>query len=298
MKATTTAIGEYLRRARLTQRKTLAELATEVGCAPSHLSALENGKKGAPTDELAVKLEQALSLQPRSLITQARWERGMSAGGDEVQRKVTELTAVQEAARRLAGMLKRSDSVLGALNLDALYSTGELRRLVETISPSGGGGGGMGRGERPGIAGFGVVGGRAPLREIPVINKVAAGYPRGFTDLEYPARVADEYVRCPDISDPDAFAARVVGDSMSPVYVEGDIVVFSPAKQVKNGSDCFARLEPDQEMTFKRVYFEGGGGEPELIRLQPVNNAYAARVVGREQVAGLYAAAAMIRRVV
>ena len=37
-----------------------------------------------------------------------------------------------------------------------------------------------------------------PLRtRIPVINKVAAGYPAEFTDLDYPLNVADEYVDAP-----------------------------------------------------------------------------------------------------
>ena len=130
--------------------------------------------------------------------------------------------------------------------------------------------------------------------EVPVINKVSAGYPQGFTDLGYPARVADEYVRCPDVDDPDAFAARVVGDSMEPAYREGDIVVFSPARAVRNGDDCFARLEPDSDSTFKRVYFEGERGE-ERVRLQPVNSKYAPRVLPRERVAGLYRAVTVVR---
>ena len=133
--------------------------------------------------------------------------------------------------------------------------------------------------------------------EVPVINRVAAGYPTEFTDLGYPARVADEYVRCPDIHDPDAFAARVVGDSMEPDYREGDIVIFSPAKDVRDGSDCFARLEPDQETTFKRVYLEKDDAGAEVIRLQPMNNRYSPRVVPRERVAGLSAAASVVRPV-
>jgi SOS-response transcriptional repressor LexA len=97
------------------------------------------------------------------------------------------------------------------------------------------------------------------------------------------------------VTDPDAFAARVVGDSMAPVYVEGDIVIFSPARPVKDGADCFARLEPDHETTFKRVYFETGEGE--RIRLQPLNSAYPPRIVERERVAGLYAAVSVMRAI-
>lgn len=129
-----------------------------------------------------------------------------------------------------------------------------------------------------------------------MINAVAAGYPREFTDLGYPARVADDYVRCPDIDDPDAFAARVVGESMAPEYREGDIVIFSPAREVTAGSDCFARLEPDHETTFKRVYFERGADGGEAIRLQPINSAFAPQVLPRERVAGLYRAVHVLRR--
>ena len=45
-----------------------------------------------------------------------------------------------------------------------------------------------------------------PGRLVPVINKVAAGYPVDFNDLDYPVGIADDYVRCPDIYDPNAFA--------------------------------------------------------------------------------------------
>ena len=132
-------------------------------------------------------------------------------------------------------------------------------------------------------------------REVPVINRVKAGYPTEFTDLGYPARVADEYVRVPDLEDADAFGARVVGDSMEPDYREGDVVVFSPKAAVSSGSDCFVRLEPDQESTFKRVYFEQDPNGRELIRLQPLNNSYPPVVVPRERVAGLYSGVSVVR---
>ena len=135
-------------------------------------------------------------------------------------------------------------------------------------------------------------------REVPVINRVTAGYPTEFTDLGYPARVADDYVRVPDIDDPDAFGARVVGDSMEPDYREGDVVVFSPKVAVVSGMDCFVRLEPDQESTFKRVYFERSSSGAEMIRLQPLNSGYPPVVVPRERVAGLYSGVSVVRSLV
>src|SRR5437867_2110606 len=92
---------------------------------------------------------------------------------------------------------------------------------------------------------------------VPVINKVSAGYPKDFTDLSYPKGAADDFVSCPDVQDKDAFAARIHGDSMTPKYREGDIVIFSPSLSPRDGDDCFVRFE-DGHTTFKRVFFESG----------------------------------------
>jgi len=124
---------------------------------------------------------------------------------------------------------------------------------------------------------------------VPVINKISAGYPRDFTDLSYPPRVADDYVGCPDVQDKDAIAARVHGDSMIPKYREGDIVIFSPAASQRSGDDCFVRFE-DGQTTFKRVFFESDSAGKSILRLQPRNEKYPPRVVPSEEVTGLYRA--------
>jgi len=256
----------------------LQDLADRVGCAKSYLSAIETGQRNAPSDEFLTKLEAALMIESGALVEAGRWERSMAAGGQAVQREVTKLRADQQTARRLAELLSSRSRTL-----DDAYRSGELRGLVEQLEGSD----------------HGPVAGVIPVpmpNEVPLINKVAAGYSREFTDLAYPARVADEYIRCPDLNDPDAFAARVVGDSMEPAYSEGDIVIFSPAQQLKSGMDCFARLEPDHESTFKRVYFERDGDE-QVIRLQPLNNAYPPRIVKRDAVAGLYKAVSVMRSI-
>jgi len=123
-------------------------------------------------------------------------------------------------------------------------------------------------------------------RLVPVINKVEAGYPRDFDDLDYPVGVADDYVRCPDVHDPNTFAVRVVGDSMEPKFREGDIVVFSPAAEVHNGDDCFVRFAEPHETTFKRVFFEPDN----KVRLQPRNEKYSPTIVDGKRINGLYRA--------
>jgi repressor LexA len=266
-------VGVLMRLRRQELGYSLQRVADGAGCAKSLLSLVENEHRNPPDDAILRRVERVLGMPEGKLVRAAAWQRGLEAGGSEVREGVARWQDQERTARRLATLLKGSGS------LDDLYRKGELRKLVDRL-------------DAPSHEPVPV-----PLRrEVPLINKVAAGYPREFTDLGYPARVADEYVRCPDLDDPDAFAARVVGDSMQPVYAEGDIVVFSPSRPVKSGMDCFARLEPDHETTFKRVYLEQEGGR-ELIRLQPLNSAYPPRVVEREQVAGLYAAVSVMRRI-
>ncbi len=44
--------------------------------------------------------------------------------------------------------------------------------------------------------------------------------------MGYPPGAADDYVRCPDLHDPNAFAVRVIGDSMEPKYHHGYIIIY------------------------------------------------------------------------
>lgn len=164
--------------------------------------------------------------------------------------------------------------------LDEAFRSGDLHKLLGTPSP----GDGLSSPEE-----------QTRWVEVPLVNLVTAGQPAAFTDLGHPARVADQYVRVPDPSDSDAFACRVSGDSMAPQYLEGDIVVFSPARVVMSGQDCFVRLEPDQDTTFKRAFFETDDSGNELIRLAPLNPKYPPKTYPREFVAALFAAVRLTR---
>jgi phage repressor protein C with HTH and peptisase S24 domain len=129
------------------------------------------------------------------------------------------------------------------------------------------------------------------LRHIPLINKVAAGYPADFTDLDYPVGVADRYVMVPDVADPQAFAIAVCGESMAPRFREGDILVISPEATVTGGDFCFVRVVSGGQTstTFKQVFFENGS-----VRLVSLNPAFPPQVYTREEVSGLFRA---VRRV-
>lgn len=268
------AVGPLIRARRKELGLTLDQVARSVDCTKGYLSTIENERREhPPSSELLSRIERALRMEPGRLVRAGDWQSTPA----EVKRKVLDLETQSHLARRLVGLLKHD-------GIDKLHRSGELRKLVDWISP--------------GDKGGGAAAASALLpTQVPVINKVAAGYPTEFTDLGYPPRIADDYVSVPDVQDPDAFAARVVGDSMEPVYREGDIVVFSPMADARSGSDCFIRLERDDETTFKRVYFSEEDGGRQVIRMQPLNSAYEPRVVEREAVAGLYTAVYVVRAI-
>jgi SOS-response transcriptional repressor LexA len=317
-------LGTLIRSARLRKGLTLQDLATTVGCAKSYLSQLETGFRpgSGVSHALLGRLERALDLAEGDLVFVAQWE----ATPGPVRRELARAESRRRAAAdQLRELLSRRNAPAPSTEhtLDDLSRSGRLRELIDQIAdPDHAPPNQHAAAPTPACRGLEAI---SLAVEVPLINSVAAGYPCDFTDLGYPARVADEYVRVPDVRDADAFAARVVGDSMMPDYREGDIVVFSPARQLKDGMDCFVRLEPDHQSTFKRIFFESAPPAPptpaaptdapgshapahadrdgpdalsgELIRLQPLNPRYPPMTLPRERVAGLYAAVSVTRMV-
>jgi len=276
--------SQVVRSRRQSLSMTLQELAQSVGCSKAYLSAIENEKLDNPPSRRVIEsLEKSLGVAAGELARLADWQRTPA----RVRAEVEQLTA---RSRRIAAILraapKHSDGPAdsadasggerrsGGRDLDQLYRTGELQRALDDHTAN------IDR-----LAGV--------CFQVPLINKVAAGYPTEFTDLSYPARVADEYVAVPDVTDPDAFAARVCGQSMMPDYRQGDIIVFSPNRDPQPGDDCFVRLLPDHHTTFKRIYFEAD----DQVRLQPLNPQFAPQTLPRDQIDGIYPAVYRLQRI-
>lgn len=275
-------VGQIIRERREQRGLTLAVLAQAIGATKGYLSMIENHRvPNPPSIQLLTELERALDISEGELLRAAAWQNTPAPVKERYEQAVDAAQQGMELARWLKSTTDRRGD--GAKGLDKLHKSGELARRIEGLL-------GQGKKKKKGTRKSGDEGidDLVPMRfQVPVINRVAAGYPRDFTDLEFPRHVADDYVSVPGVTDPDAFAARVVGDSMQPDYREGDIVVFSPAAKVIDGCDCFVRLEPDHETTFKRVFMEKTEGQ---VRLQPLNSNYPPRLLDREQIAGMYRA--------
>lgn len=83
-----------------------------------------------------------------------------------------------------------------------------------------------------------------PLRSmIPLIGMTQAGAGRLFTDEGMPAGGPGwEEVEFPDLGGDKAFALEVQGDSMVPLYRDGDVLIVSPTASVRKGDRVVARL--------------------------------------------------------
>jgi phage repressor protein C with HTH and peptisase S24 domain len=250
------SLGQIIRQKREELNLTLDEVSSKAGFSKPYLSTIETGRvKNPPSDQLLIKLEQILQFQSGLLLHIAHMER-MPA---DIRQGYEKAQAENKKWRHLIKSIIEKKSDLP--QIDTLIDKQQLETENNILSPAAG-------------------------QMIPIINKVAAGYPNDFDDLNYPAGIADDYVRCPDIHDQNAFAVRVTGDSMEPRFKEGDIVIFSPAAEVHNGDDCFVRFTAPHETTFKRVFFEPDN----KIRLQPRNENYPPVIVEGKRINGLYKA--------
>jgi phage repressor protein C with HTH and peptisase S24 domain len=87
-------------------------------------------------------------------------------------------------------------------------------------------------------------GGRAPqatARRVPLIGFAQAGADGFFDDGGYPVGGSWDEVSLPEIADPNAYALEISGDSMEPVFRDGDFVIVSPAAPVRRGDRVVVR---------------------------------------------------------
>jgi repressor LexA len=276
-------IGVRIRKQRRRLGLTLDDLAGRTGISKPYLSLIETDRvANPPSDEKVRRLEQSLGFAGGDLLTQAH-----------LQRTPRDVRAV--LGKLLSGDLKSARDSIAPLAQLELKSPPEAGGGNESETSAGGEAGFLSEALR-GIMEPGDLG---PLNAgtIPVINRVAAPYPNHFRDVKFPSHAAEQFIACPDVSDKEAFAARVHGDAMTPKYAEGDVVIFSPALPPRSGDDCFVSFA-DGQTTFRRIFFESDGSDgASVVRLQPRNERHRAAIVPGSKISGLYRAVYRYQRV-
>jgi phage repressor protein C with HTH and peptisase S24 domain len=83
---------------------------------------------------------------------------------------------------------------------------------------------------------------------VPLVGWAQAGAGRLFTPDGMPAGAAWEEIEFPDFSADKVFAIEVSGDSMQPLYRDGDVLIVSPTATLRKGDRVVVRLANGEVM--------------------------------------------------
>ena len=132
--------------------------------------------------------------------------------------------------------------------------------------------------------------GGKPASPIPLIGFAQAGGGGFFDDGGFPVGAGWDQIRFPEVSDENAYALEVTGDSMLPLYREGDIIVVSPNAGVRRGDRVVARTVDGEVMakilvrrTAKTVELASLNPEHANLVLPPERIDWMARIIWASQ---------------
>jgi len=126
----------------------------------------------------------------------------------------------------------------------------------------------------------GETGSRGAVQRVPVIGYAQAGDSGYFDDAGYPAGSGWDELVFPNVGDPHAYALEVTGDSMEPVYRDGDRIIVSPDASVRRGDRVVVKTRAG-EVLAKQLIRETAT----RIELKSINTAHPDRTIPRDDVA-------------
>lgn len=108
---------------------------------------------------------------------------------------------------------------------------------------------------------------RATVRRIPLIGLAQAGGDGFFDDGGYPVGGGWDEVSLPEIGDLNAYALEISGDSMEPVFRDGDQVIVSPNAPIRRGDRVVVRTLQGEVMA--KELARRSARRVELLSLNP-----------------------------
>lgn len=88
----------------------------------------------------------------------------------------------------------------------------------------------------------------AMQRAIPQIGFAQAGNGGFFDDAGFPAGTGWDEIHFPEVEDENAYALEISGDSMLPVFRDGDVVVVSPVASIRRGDRVVVKTRDGEVM--------------------------------------------------
>jgi phage repressor protein C with HTH and peptisase S24 domain len=116
--------------------------------------------------------------------------------------------------------------------------------------------------------------GRAYVRLVPLVGMAQAGRGGFFDDAGFPAGSGWDEIPFPELTDEHAYALEVSGDSMLPVYRDGDRIVVSPATNVRRGDRVVVKTQSGEVMAKQLARLTA-----QRVELKSLNPAYEDRVI-------------------
>ncbi|WP_309085936.1 helix-turn-helix transcriptional regulator [Chelativorans sp.] len=109
---------------------------------------------------------------------------------------------------------------------------------------------------------------RRPGRtRVPLLGFAQAGTGGYFTDAGFPSGEGWEQIDLPGQVSETAYALEVQGDSMLPLYRNGDVLVVEPSAAVRRGDRVVAKTTEGEVMA--KILFRQTPSEIELLSLNP-----------------------------
>jgi phage repressor protein C with HTH and peptisase S24 domain len=112
-------------------------------------------------------------------------------------------------------------------------------------------------------------GARGVARRIPLIGLAQAGGDGYFDDGGYPVGGSWDEVSLPEIGDPNAYALEISGESMEPVFRDGDQVIVSPNAPIRRGDRVVVRTREGEVMAKEMA--RRSARRIELLSLNPAH---------------------------
>ncbi len=121
---------------------------------------------------------------------------------------------------------------------------------------------------------------RGRPRSVPLIGLAQAGQAGYFDDAGFPVGGGWDEIAFPDLADEHAYALEITGDSMLPVYRDGDRILVSPTGNLRRGDRVVAKTRAGEVMA-KQL----GRLTAQQIELRSFNPAYPDRSLALSEIA-------------
>lgn len=111
-------------------------------------------------------------------------------------------------------------------------------------------------------------------RLIPLIGFAQAGKAGYFDDAGFPAGAGWDEIAFPDVGDEHAYVLEISGDSMLPIYRDGDRIVVSPAQPPRRGDRVVVKTTNGEVMAKELIR-----SSSQRVELRSFNKEYEDRML-------------------